>query len=131
MSELVAAWSDDGTPFPTPPDRDDDPLEQPSSPSPEGDSEDSSSSSDDDAFETASPPLTRMHRRDDLVVVVAEGMTSQLTYDGVDVCASRVAWEVSLVGTSDLRLISTSRLSRQKAAPFLISVLCVTAVLTD
>lgn len=32
--------------------------------------------------------------RDDLVVVVAEGMTSQLTYDGIDVCASRVAWEV-------------------------------------
>lgn len=31
----------------------------------------------------------------DLVVVVAEGMTSTLTYDGVDVCASRVAWEVS------------------------------------
>ncbi|GMK58171.1 hypothetical protein CspeluHIS016_0502030 [Cutaneotrichosporon spelunceum] len=32
--------------------------------------------------------------RDDLVVVVAEGMTAKLTYDGVDVCASRVAWEV-------------------------------------
>lgn len=28
------------------------------------------------------------------MTVVAEGMTSQLTYDGVDVCASRVAWEV-------------------------------------
>ncbi|RSH84249.1 uncharacterized protein EHS24_005761 [Apiotrichum porosum] len=31
---------------------------------------------------------------EELVVVVAEGMTSQLTYDGIDVCASRVAWEV-------------------------------------
>lgn len=34
--------------------------------------------------------------REELVVMVAEGMTSTLTYDGVDVCASRVAWEVSL-----------------------------------
>ncbi len=32
--------------------------------------------------------------KEELVVVVAGGMTSQLTYDGVDVCASRVAWEV-------------------------------------
>lgn len=32
---------------------------------------------------------------EELVVVIAGGMTSQLTYDGVDVCASRVAWEVS------------------------------------
>lgn len=39
---------------------------------------------------------TRRTVRDDLAVVVAEGMTSQLTYDGVDVCASRVAWEVRL-----------------------------------
>jgi hypothetical protein len=29
------------------------------------------------------------------VIVIAGGMTSQLTYDGIDVCASRVAWEVS------------------------------------
>jgi hypothetical protein len=34
---------------------------------------------------------------EDLVVMIAGGMTSQLTYDGVDVCASRVAWEVSCV----------------------------------
>jgi hypothetical protein len=26
--------------------------------------------------------------------MIAGGMTSQLTYDGIDVCASRVAWEV-------------------------------------
>ena len=31
---------------------------------------------------------------EELVVVIAGGMTSQLTYDGIDVCASRVAWEV-------------------------------------
>jgi hypothetical protein len=31
---------------------------------------------------------------EELVVVIAGGMTSDLTYDGVDVCASRVAWEV-------------------------------------
>ena len=31
---------------------------------------------------------------EELVVVIAGGMTSQLTYDGVDVCASRVAFEV-------------------------------------
>ena len=30
----------------------------------------------------------------DLVVVIAGGMTSQLTYDGIDVNASRVAWEI-------------------------------------
>ncbi|CAK9783569.1 DUF676-domain-containing protein [Cutaneotrichosporon oleaginosum] len=35
-----------------------------------------------------------LRMRPDLVVVVAEGMTAMLTYDGVDVCASRVAWEV-------------------------------------
>ena len=33
---------------------------------------------------------------DDLVVVIAGGMSSTLTYDGIDVNASRVAWEVSL-----------------------------------
>jgi len=33
---------------------------------------------------------------EELVMVVAGGMTSQLTYDGVDVCASRVAWEVRM-----------------------------------
>jgi hypothetical protein len=32
---------------------------------------------------------------EELVIVIAGGMTSQLTYDGIDVCASRVAWEVS------------------------------------
>lgn len=32
---------------------------------------------------------------DELVIMIAGGMTSQLTYDGVDVCASRVAYEVS------------------------------------
>ncbi|WVQ74062.1 hypothetical protein IAR50_003645 [Cryptococcus sp. DSM 104548] len=31
---------------------------------------------------------------EDLVIMVAGGMSAQLTYDGVDVCASRVAWEV-------------------------------------
>lgn len=31
---------------------------------------------------------------EELVVMVAGGMTAQLTYDGIDVCASRVAWEV-------------------------------------
>ncbi|WVQ97967.1 hypothetical protein IAU59_005087 [Kwoniella sp. CBS 9459] len=31
---------------------------------------------------------------DELVIMIAGGMTSQLTYDGVDVCASRVAYEV-------------------------------------
>ena len=33
---------------------------------------------------------------EELVVIIAGGMTSQLTYDGIDVCASRVAWEVSV-----------------------------------
>lgn len=33
---------------------------------------------------------------EELVVVIAGGMTSQLTYDGIDVCASRVAWEVGM-----------------------------------
>nr|ODN96630.1 lipid particle protein [Cryptococcus depauperatus CBS 7855] len=32
--------------------------------------------------------------REELVIMIASGMTSQLTYDGVDVCASRVAWEL-------------------------------------
>lgn len=40
---------------------------------------------------------------EELVVVIAGGMTSQLTYDGIDVCASRVAWEVS---RCDLRQVS-------------------------
>ncbi|XAO27879.1 hypothetical protein I312_106743 [Cryptococcus bacillisporus CA1280] len=31
---------------------------------------------------------------EELVVMVAGGMTAQLTYDGIDVCASRVAWEL-------------------------------------
>ncbi|WVF69924.1 hypothetical protein IAT40_004708 [Kwoniella sp. CBS 6097] len=31
---------------------------------------------------------------DELVIMIAGGMTSQLTYDGIDVCASRVAYEV-------------------------------------
>lgn len=31
---------------------------------------------------------------EELVIMIAGGMTSQLTYDGIDVCASRVAWEV-------------------------------------
>ncbi|WRT64856.1 uncharacterized protein IL334_001792 [Kwoniella shivajii] len=30
----------------------------------------------------------------ELVIMIAGGMTSQLTYDGIDVCASRVAYEV-------------------------------------
>jgi hypothetical protein len=34
---------------------------------------------------------------EELVIVIAGGMTSQLTYDGIDVCASRVAWEVCLL----------------------------------
>ena len=33
-------------------------------------------------------------REKQLVVMIAGGMTSQLTYDGIDICASRVAWEV-------------------------------------
>ena len=33
---------------------------------------------------------------DEMVILIAGGMTSQLTYDGIDVCASRVAFEVSL-----------------------------------
>lgn len=37
---------------------------------------------------------------EDLVVIIAGGMTSQLTYDGIDVCASRVAWEVSVSTSS-------------------------------
>jgi len=32
---------------------------------------------------------------EELVILIAGGMTSQLTYDGIDVCASRVAFEVS------------------------------------
>jgi hypothetical protein len=32
---------------------------------------------------------------EELVIMIAGGMTSKLTYDGIDVCASRVAWEVS------------------------------------
>ena len=32
---------------------------------------------------------------DDLAVIIAGGMSSTLTYDGIDVNASRVAWEVS------------------------------------
>ncbi|WWC87004.1 uncharacterized protein L201_001886 [Kwoniella dendrophila CBS 6074] len=31
---------------------------------------------------------------EELVIMIAGGMTSQLTYDGIDVCASRVAYEV-------------------------------------
>ncbi|WWC67845.1 uncharacterized protein I206_101762 [Kwoniella pini CBS 10737] len=31
-----------------------------------------------------------------LVIMIAGGMTSQLTYDGIDVCASRVAYEIDL-----------------------------------
>ncbi|ODO09056.1 hypothetical protein I350_02655 [Cryptococcus amylolentus CBS 6273] len=33
-------------------------------------------------------------QNEDLVIMIAGGMSAQLTYDGVDVCASRVAWEV-------------------------------------
>lgn len=43
-------------------------------------------------------PIVRSREEGDdeeLVVVIAGGMTSQLTYDGVDVCASRVAYEAS------------------------------------
>lgn len=35
-------------------------------------------------------------KQEELVIMIAGGMTSQLTYDGIDVCASRVAWEVRL-----------------------------------
>ena len=34
---------------------------------------------------------------EELVIVIAGGMNSQLTYDWIDVCASRVAWEVCLL----------------------------------
>ena len=37
---------------------------------------------------------------DDLVVVIAGGMSSTLTYDGIDVNASRVAWEVNIIASS-------------------------------
>ncbi|KAK4686579.1 hypothetical protein P7C73_g3539, partial [Tremellales sp. Uapishka_1] len=50
---------------------------------------------------TMATTLTKDGREEELVVVVAGGMTSQLTYDGVDVCASRVAWEVSAVSPRD------------------------------
>jgi len=33
-------------------------------------------------------------REEELVTMIAGGMTSTLTYDGIDVNASRVAWEV-------------------------------------
>ncbi|KAL1410001.1 hypothetical protein Q8F55_004001 [Vanrija albida] len=42
----------------------------------------------------SSPSSQPLRQRDDLVVLVAEGMTSKLTYDGVDVCASRCAYEL-------------------------------------
>lgn len=48
-----------------------------------------------------SPPHSQTHAGlkedgdgEELVIMIAGGMTSQLTYDGIDVCASRVAWEV-------------------------------------
>lgn len=52
-----------------------------------------------------SPPHSQSHAQshtgleedgdgEELVIMIAGGMTSQLTYDGIDVCASRVAWEV-------------------------------------
>ena len=53
---------------------------------------DVSGSSDDPTTTTTTKDATT---KEELVVMVAGGMTSQLTYDGVDVCASRVAWEVS------------------------------------
>jgi hypothetical protein len=31
---------------------------------------------------------------EEMVILIAGGMSSQLTYDGIDVCASRVAFEV-------------------------------------
>lgn len=38
----------------------------------------------------------------DMVVIVAGGIGGTLTYDGVDVCASRVAWEVGVVQNAAL-----------------------------
>ncbi|BEI82351.1 hypothetical protein CcaverHIS002_0302190 [Cutaneotrichosporon cavernicola] len=76
-AELEAAWNRP-TP-PTSPSRSGTPCASPSL------SDDSDSTMVDSFAFTA---------RDDLVVVVAQGMTAKLTYDGVDVCASRVAWEV-------------------------------------
>ena len=55
-------------------------------------------------------------------MVIAGGMTSKLTYDGVDVCASRVAWEVrraSFDGHAEAQMrgsISRSRSSRVMAS---------------
>jgi hypothetical protein len=54
--------------------------------------------------------------RDDLVVVVAEGMTAKLTYDGVDVCASRVAWEVGQQNHAETDPRWTSTSPRSSAA---------------
>ena len=42
---------------------------------------------------------------EELVVIIAGGMTSKLTYDGIDVCASRVVWEVGQNRGGLLRLI--------------------------
>jgi len=39
--------------------------------------------------------------REELVVMIGGGMTSQLAYDGIDVCASRVLMEVSAVDIRD------------------------------
>jgi len=36
--------------------------------------------------------------------MIAGGMTSKLTYDGIDVCASRVAWEVRLLSDHESRV---------------------------
>nr|WRH23613.1 glucan 1,3-beta-glucosidase [Naematelia aurantialba] len=45
---------------------------------------------------SSDPTITTTLESDEmeLVVMIAGGMTSQLTYDGIDVCASRVAYEV-------------------------------------
>lgn len=91
--ELESAWCEGDTPPQTPPDTlASDPL----------DSLDSLSGEDTPLLTPPYSPDPNTSSftyarsvREDLVVIVAEGMTSQLTYDGVDVCASRVAWEVS------------------------------------
>jgi hypothetical protein len=60
---------------------------------------------------------------DRLVVMIAGGMSSKLTYDGIDVCASRVAWEVGpRPESSDPRWNATSPSSKHKASRWINSV---------
>lgn len=66
---------------------------------------------------------TSARRGDDrLVVMIAGGMSSKLTYDGIDVCASRVAWEVGpRPESSDARWTASSPSSKHKASRWINS----------